>query len=186
MKKIFLLAFTLSFLIGKSQIDSLEGFNHKHAWEHTLKLSTDYEKKQLYEIIKRNWIKRKFGLFPKSNNPALNSTSGIGNLSSSGNKPGVGTNTNSTFQGVQPAGCTNIDFEAGTTAGWVTNGVTQLMTAGIDTYGGFPRVFPGGGTTSLKLSGDWAAAQGGCFCTNSIPAFGGGNFCTSSEDTRNL
>ncbi|MCA0429923.1 MAG: gliding motility-associated C-terminal domain-containing protein [Bacteroidetes bacterium] len=180
MKKIFLLAFTLSFLIGKSQIDSLEGFNHKHAWEHTLKLSTDYEKKQLYEIIKRNWIKRKFGLFPKSNNPALNSTSGIGNLSSSGNKPGVGTNTNSTFQGVQPAGCTNIDFEAGTTAGWVTNGVTQLMTAGIDTYGGFPRVFPGGGTTSLKLSGDWAAAQGGCFCTNSIPAFGGGNFCTSS------
>ena len=62
MKKLLLLAFIVSFLIGKSQIDSLEGFNHKHAWNHTLKLNTDYEKKQLYEIIKRNWIKRKFGL----------------------------------------------------------------------------------------------------------------------------
>ncbi|MCA6438194.1 MAG: gliding motility-associated C-terminal domain-containing protein [Bacteroidetes bacterium] len=179
MKKIILGFLVAGFFGLKAQVDSLEGFNHKHAWEHTIKLSTDYEKKQMYETIKRNWIKRKYNLFPKVDNPALNSTSGLGNINSFGNKPaGPSTTTNSVFQGVQPAGCTNIDFEAGTTAGWAITGVSQLMTAGTDPYGGFPRVFPGGGTTSLRLSNDWASAQGGCFCTTALPP-AGGNFCTS-------
>ncbi len=47
--------------------DSLEGFNEKHAWEHTKHLANYEEQKVLYEQIKRNWIKRKYGLFPKDN-----------------------------------------------------------------------------------------------------------------------
>jgi len=64
--------------------------------------------------------------------------------------------------------CTNIDFETGTMAGWVRstgfnpltnaigccpnpNGDQTIMTGGLDPFGNFPRVWPGGGTASLRL-----------------------------------
>jgi gliding motility-associated-like protein len=64
--------------------------------------------------------------------------------------------------------CTNIDFEAGTMAGWVrstgfnpltnvtgccptANGDQTIMNGGVDPYGNFPRVWPGGGNNSLRL-----------------------------------
>ena len=64
--------------------------------------------------------------------------------------------------------CTNIDFESGNMSGWVRstgfnplfnatgccpnpNGDQTIMTAGIDPYGNFPRVYPGGGNFSLRL-----------------------------------
>jgi gliding motility-associated-like protein len=64
--------------------------------------------------------------------------------------------------------CTNIDFEEGTMNGWVrstgfnplynaggccptANGDQTIMTGGLDPYGGFPRVYPGGGAFSLRL-----------------------------------
>jgi gliding motility-associated-like protein len=174
MKKILLLIFVFSLLIGKSQIDSLEGFNYSHAYEHTNHLKTQKEKDELMDGIKRNWLKAKYKMFPP---PPFNNS--VQNL---GSKP-IGGGNSTTFQGVQPAGCTNIDFEAGTTAGWTTTGAVQLMTGGTDVYGGFPRVFPGGGTTSVRLSHDWSLSTSGfgtgagCFCTNST-AFG--NFCTSA------
>ncbi len=64
--------------------------------------------------------------------------------------------------------CTNIDFETGTMAGWVRstgfnpltnaigccpnpNGDQTIMTGGLDPFGNFPRVWPGGGNASLRL-----------------------------------
>ncbi len=64
--------------------------------------------------------------------------------------------------------CTNIDFETGTMAGWVRstgfnpltnvigccpnpNGDQTIMTGGLDPFGNFPRVWPGGGGASLRL-----------------------------------
>lgn len=72
--------------------------------------------------------------------------------------------------------CTNIDFESGTVSGWtqsngfnpltnatgccsLTNQIDQaIMTGGVDPFGGFPRVFPGGGSFSLRLG---STATGG-------------------------
>ncbi len=71
--------------------------------------------------------------------------------------------------------CTNIDFESGTMAGWVRstgynplvnaigccpnpNGDQTIMGGGLDPYGFFPRVWPGGGNFSLRLG---SAATGG-------------------------
>jgi gliding motility-associated-like protein len=78
------------------------------------------------------------------------------------------------------AACTNMDFEAGSSAGWTgTNGInsnsqtqagccptaganTSAMTgAGTDACGGFPVVCPGGGTYSLML-GDGQTRTGRC------------------------
>jgi gliding motility-associated-like protein len=75
------------------------------------------------------------------------------------------------------AACTNMDFETGTSAGWTgTNGInsnsqtqagccasaganTTPMTGGNDGCGPFPRLCPGGGTTSLML-GDGTTRTG--------------------------
>lgn len=72
--------------------------------------------------------------------------------------------------------CNNIDFEAGNVSGWVqSNGFNPLTNAtgcctltnqidqtivggGNDPFGGFPRVFPGGGSFSLRLG---STATGG-------------------------
>lgn len=85
------------------------------------------------------------------------------------NQKGYGQNT--TFAGP----CTNIDFESGTMAGWTRstgwnpltnplgccpnpNGDQTIMAGGIDPFGGFPCVFPGGGSFSLRLG---STATGG-------------------------
>ncbi len=72
--------------------------------------------------------------------------------------------------------CTNIDFETGTFAGWTRstgynpltnatgccpnpNGDQTIVTgAGLDPFGGFPIVYPGGGSFSLRLG---STATGG-------------------------
>lgn len=149
-------------------IDSLEGFSHKHAWEHTDNLKTLEEKNAFYEQIKRNWLKRKYGMLPTRTTDA----SGQSTMS---NKPIGGSNN--ILQGPQPPNCTNIDFESGNTTSWVTSGLTQIVSgAGLDPNCGFPMVYPGG-NSSLKISGDWTVpGSGACFCTSSTA---GGNFCTS-------
>ncbi|MEI6021002.1 MAG: PKD domain-containing protein, partial [Bacteroidota bacterium] len=74
-------------------------------------------------------------------------------------------------------GCNNIDFEAGSTSGWTltsgfhpnssstptccpTSGAQNLVTsgAGVDPFGGFPLVFPGG-SNSLRLGNSVNGAQ---------------------------
>ena len=167
-KKFLIIGFVLSFFQFKffAQIDSLEGFNEEHAWAHTQHLKTQEEKKAAYEQIKRMWIKRKYNLFPK--NPENNSFSFSQKVVS--NNPDI-------LQGPQPSGCNNIDFEAGNTTGWtMTNtssgsGFYQVVNSGVDMWGGFPMVYPGG-NYSLRLGTDWG---GGCNCNSSSM----GAFCTS-------
>jgi gliding motility-associated-like protein len=77
--------------------------------------------------------------------------------------------------GVSAGPCTNIDFESGTMNGWIRStgfnplnnpigccatagGDQTLMTGGTDPFGGFPRVYPGGGGFSLRLG---STANGG-------------------------
>jgi hypothetical protein len=78
---------------------------------------------------------------------------------------------------VNPA-CTNMGFETGTTAGWIgrTGTAENLMCicnpgfalgtrhtimsgAGVDPFGGFPVVAPGGGTRSFRLGNSGTGAQ---------------------------
>jgi hypothetical protein len=161
-KKILIIGFVLSFFQFKffAQIDSLEGFDEEHAWAHIKHLKTEEEKRAAFEKIKRNWIKRKYNLFPK--NPENNSF----NFSQK-----LGDNNQDILQGPQPSGCNNIDFEAGNTTGWTMSGFHQVVNSGVDMWGGFPMVYPGG-NYSLRLGTDWGV---GCNC-NSSPM---GPFCTS-------
>ncbi|MFZ4786362.1 MAG: PKD domain-containing protein, partial [Flavobacteriales bacterium] len=48
----------------------------------------------------------------------------------------------------------NWGFEQGNLSGWSTIGNVDIINAGSDPYGNFPWVFPGGGNTSIKVSGD--------------------------------
>lgn len=159
-----------------STIDSLVGFSIQHAWEHTNSLKTLAEKNDLFETIKRNWIKHKYNMFPVKTTDASGFSS-----TTLGQKP-IGGN-NSTMQGPQPANCTNIDFENGTTSTWATMGAAQVVTgAGLDPNCGFPQVYPGG-TSSVKISGDWTVPGSGACTCNSSTSYA--NFCTS-QVSRNI
>ncbi|GIV28477.1 MAG: hypothetical protein KatS3mg027_2291 [Bacteroidia bacterium] len=158
---LFIISLPLSLL---SQIDSLAGFNEQHALEHIKHVVDESQREQFLEQIKRNWIIRKFNLRPYQN-LQLNTSKLIG-----------GNNT--IQQGPQPAGCTNIDFEAGNTSTWTMlntsggSGYFQVVNSGTDMWGNFPRVYPGG-NYSLMLGNDWSV---GCSCTSSSM----GNFCNST------
>lgn len=177
---IYLIFFALTLSKGFAQknlsSDSLAGFSNEHAWEHTSSLQTLAEKNQLFETIKRNWIKHKYNMFPIKTTDA----NGISSTSI-GQKP-IGS-TNSTMQGPQPANCTNIDFESGNTSSWATMGAAQVVSgAGLDPNCGFPQVFPGG-NSSIQISGDWTVpGSGACTCSGSSSF---GNFCTS-QVSRNI
>ena len=122
-------------------IDSLAGFNYNGALEHANEMKTDKEKAFFLNYAKRTYKITKYNLYPQKN---TNSNTD-GYTAKSGN--------NSTYQGPQPAGCSNIDFESGNTTGWTVTGDNAIVTSGTDPYGGFPKVYPGG-TASLKLNDD--------------------------------
>lgn len=152
-----------------TKIDTLDGFDPKHAWEHADNFKTQQEKQEFFNVLKRNWIKHKFNMFP------VLTTDSKGQSTIQNNFKPIG-GSNSIFQGPQPANCTNVDFESGNASSWVTTGVTQVVTGPVLDQCGFPQVFPGG-TSSLKISGDWTVpGSGACFCNSSTA---GGNFCTS-------
>lgn len=136
-KSILSFAFILLALINFAQkkgTDSLAGFDYLGAAEHASHMNTDKEKFQFLEHAKRTYKISKFDLYK---NP-ISSNKGPGNTIQ---------------QGPQPAGCTNIDFEGGNTAGWTVSGDNQIQTTamGNDPFGGFPKVRPGG-NFSLRLN----------------------------------
>lgn len=139
MKK-FILLFGLGISLGvmaqRKTVDSLAGFDFIGASEHAGHMKSDKEKFMFLEHAKRTYKISKYELY-KSNFTTENAKG-----------PG-----NSTLQGPQPAGCTNIDFESGNTTGWTVNGDNQIQTTamGNDPYGGFPKVRPGG-NFSLRLN----------------------------------
>ncbi len=146
---LFVFAFNFKMLSQNSKqvsvTDSLAGFDFKGALEHANEMKTDKEKNFFLNHAKRTYKMQKYGLYP--NKKGLDSNKHNYNLTNA--KGG----NNSIMQGPQPAGCTNVDFEAGNTTGWTVTGDFSIVTAGTDPYGAFPKVYPGG-TASLKLNDD--------------------------------
>jgi gliding motility-associated-like protein len=137
--------------ILKSQIDSLAGFDFNHVNAHLSNINDPKLKKEKFERIKRNWIKKKF----------------YSNIIENQNFQTYKLSNNNVFQGNQPPQCTNIDFENGNFNTWTVQNC-QIVSGGNDPWGNFPRVFPGG-NFSIKIGNDWANT---CDCTN-------GGICTS-------
>ncbi len=138
---ISILGFSQRITVGSNHSDSMSGFNYLGAMNHTKEMKTDIEKFNFLNHAKRTFKIQKYDLYPQASG---------GNAANTNAKPGDG---NSILQGPQPAGCSNIDFESQNTTGWTVTGDNTIVTGGVDPYGGFPRVFPGG-TASLKLNDD--------------------------------
>ncbi|HWY11428.1 MAG TPA: hypothetical protein VN026_08890, partial [Bacteroidia bacterium] len=122
---------------GSAVVDSLAGFNYLGAKEHADEMKTEKEKLFFMNHAKRTYKIAKYNLYPQKSQNGYSS-----------NAKGIDA---STYQGPQPAGCTNIDFESGNTSGWTVFGDNSIVAAGTDPYGGFPKVYPGG-NYSLKLN----------------------------------
>ncbi|MGZ4038684.1 MAG: hypothetical protein ACXVPQ_12715, partial [Bacteroidia bacterium] len=129
MKKITTLSGILFVSAGAfraQNIDSLAGFDYAHLTEHTNYMKDPKSKAELIAGAERSYIKGKYGLFQEIYYPYAK--------------------TDST------AGCGNLDFENGSLAGWALTGDFQLTSgSGVDPFGGFPTVCPGG-NYSLKLN----------------------------------
>lgn len=140
--------------------DSLIGFDYNNLQTEIVeeKFSVD-DAKRFSFLRKRKFIDEKY----------LIGTFAIPTLPSSSARLGGGLSTTAAFD----CAAENFDFENGTGSGWALTGNTSIVTGGVDPYGGFPNVYPGG-TRSLKISsdvapnGDWGQAVK----TINVPATG--------------
>src|SRR3954471_22098295 len=107
---------------GSAITDSLQGFNYKGAMEHANEMHTDKEKAFFLNHAKRTYKIAKYNLYPQKN-------------TNTGNSAAKGID-GSTYQGPQPAGCANIDFESQNTSNWTVTGDNAIVTGGTDPYGG--------------------------------------------------
>jgi len=145
----------LSFSQAKKGLDSLAGFDYAGALEHASHCKTEKEKRDFMDHAKRTYKIAQYDLktmtvFANGTARAGSNTGVVVNGSSPYAKPPGGNNI---MQGPQPAGCSNIDFEAGNISNWAVTGDYQVTSGGTDPYGGFPKVFPGG-SNSLRLNDD--------------------------------
>jgi gliding motility-associated-like protein len=130
--------------------DSLLGFNENKLQEEIIEEKlVDYNIKRYTFLRKRKFIDEKYSI-GKYKLPVFNNNARLGG--------GTGV-------GVASINCAseNFDFENGTTSGWNITGNAGIVSTGVDPYGGFPKVFPGG-ANSLRISsdvapsGDWGQA----------------------------
>lgn len=122
---IYLVLFlSISTYAQKPNNDSLADFDYLHFNEHLSELKDNASKENYLQTVQRNFIKRKYNLVSEK---IFESSS-------------VATST-----------CGNIDFEDGSTAGWTITGDFKVMSAGLDPFGNFPVVCPGG-NFSLRLN----------------------------------
>lgn len=120
----YCLIFTASFTLAQN-VDSLSGFNYKEALAHASFLNSNKEKSDFLCWAKQRYIKQKYYEEPI-------------NLGSQ-NK-------------IETIPCSNMDFENSSTSGWNVSGDVQITSGtGLDAFGGFPVVYPGG-KHSLKLN----------------------------------
>jgi gliding motility-associated-like protein len=118
--------------ISQTLSDSLSGFDETHELNHIMSHDIDSSEIGHYlDLAKRRYIDRKYNLGLYAPPESLTSRAGA-------------------FD------CTvdNWDFENGTLGGWNQQGAVQIVNNGVDPYGGFPWVYPGGGNFSAKISSD--------------------------------
>lgn len=164
---------------SKITIDSLAGFDFAGALEHASHAKTAQQRMEMMAHAKRSYIDMKFDLYNQSkrsnpNNESFNEgqTNYLNYLTNNANNKGTVGNT---YQGPQPAGCNNVDFEANNTSGWTVTGDFAVTSgAGLDPFGNFPVVFPGG-LHSLQLNNNNTSCTGpnakvnfGASCTRTI------------------
>jgi gliding motility-associated-like protein len=167
MKKIILSAALLSLstiLFGQSKgpIDSLAGFDYVGSLAHAKHAKTDQLKNDMLQKAKRTYIDGKFNLYKQDQqtNPNGERSSAEYYTNIKNGNANKGGNNNTLSQGNQPVGCTNIDFEQNSTSTWSVTGDFQLMNGGVDPFGGFPTVYPGGGNYSLRLNDNNTSCSG--------------------------
>jgi hypothetical protein len=121
---LLIIGFTTCFAQHKT-LDSLAGFDNVHFQEHLDQIAGKAAKDEYSKKIQRDFIKRKYNLV---------------------------TEKVYTSSAVSTSTCGNLDFEDGNTANWAVTGDFQVMTgSGLDPFGGFPVVCPGG-NFSLRLN----------------------------------
>jgi gliding motility-associated-like protein len=135
MKKLLLIFLALPIIsfscFSQSQIDSLAGFNEKHERDHIMDHGIDSSQIKLYlNLAKKRYINKKYNL-------------GI-------YAPPKKTSSKLAFD----CAVDNWGFEDGTFGGWYQQGAVEIVTNGVDPYGGFPWVYPNGGNFSAKVSSD--------------------------------
>jgi gliding motility-associated-like protein len=167
MRKIILSAafFSLSTLLlsqSKAPVDSLAGFDYVGSMHHASHAKTDQQKHEMLQRAKRTYIDGKYNLYNQNQitnpNGERSSAEYYANVKNGNANRGSGNTTLS--QGNQPVGCTNIDFEQNSTATWSVTGDFQVMNGGVDPFGGFPCVYPGGGNYSLRLNDNNTSCSG--------------------------
>jgi type IX secretion system substrate protein len=111
-----------------TSVDSLAGFDYKEFQHHLDAFKgTETQKAEYIARVKRRYITQKYA-------PAIN-------------------HRNVSPPTTQAYDCTNIGFEDGNTTGWTITGANAITSGtGVDPFGNFPVVYPGGGNYSLQLN----------------------------------
>lgn len=127
------LLFSYSGLKAQTYADSLLGFDEEEEIAHILSHDVDATELDSYlEAARRKFIDKKYELgFYASPGPILGQRAGTFDCTSG-----------------------NWDFEDGTLSGWNATGAVTVVNNGIDPYGAYPWVYPGGGNNSAKISSD--------------------------------
>lgn len=116
---------SISTYAQKASNDSLADFDYVHFKEHLSELKDNPSRENYLQSVQRNFIKRKYNLVSEKNYIAAD---------------------------VSSLSCANSDFEFGNTSAWAIAGDFQIMSgSGLDPFGGFPVVCPGG-NFSLRLN----------------------------------
>lgn len=146
--------FILYSLIGFSQTIDSNYFDLEHALKHIRAITNDSSKIDSLLRVARAENEAHNIIVP----PVLNT---------------FGNNQRPGDHGVFSCDSDNWDFNNGTTSGWTTTGNVYMQNSGSDPYGGYPWVYPGGGSHSVKISGDQNSQKNGSISRAiSVPAVG--------------
>ena len=128
---------------GQTQSDSLAGFDEQHELDHIMAHGIDSSPIDFYlDLAKRRYINKKYNLgfyAPPENLISSSAYTPLQNMSSSS---------------ILDCAADNWGFEDGTFTGWSQQGAVEIVNNGVDPYGGFPWVYPNGGSFSAKISSD--------------------------------
>ena len=130
---IFLLFSIISFsCFSQTEIDSLAGFDEQYELDHIVEHGIDSSQINFYmDLAKQRFINKKYS---------------VGFYA----PPNVNLNTAT----VLDCDVDNWGFEDGTLGGWNQQGAVEIVSNGVDPYGGFSWVYPNGGNFSAKVSSD--------------------------------